>query len=146
MQQTELAHTLLRISYGMILFAHGYLLKVQTFTIAGTVGFFESLGLPAIAAYLVIFGEVIGGLALIFGLFTRLAAWLSLPIMLGAIWPHVGNGWVFSAQGGGWEFPAILAVMAIVIGLAGPGRWALDHHPSLVALRRWSEPEASAAV
>ena len=141
--QAQFAHTLLRISYGVILFAHGYVLKVGTFTIAGTVGFFESLGLPAIIAYLVIFGEIFGGLALIAGLFTRLVAWLSLPIMLGAIWPHLGNGWVFSAEGGGWEFPALLAVIAIVLGLTGPGRLALDHHPRIQAL--WApRPETPA--
>lgn len=144
MVHTQWAHTLLRISYGLILFAHGYFLKIETFTIAGTVGFFDSLGLPAIAAYLVIFGEVIGGLALLVGLFTRLVAWLSLPIMLGAIWPHLGNGWVFSAQGGGWEFPALLAVIAIVIGLAGAGRLALDNHPRVQALWARTHTEAPA--
>lgn len=126
-QQTGLA--LLRIAFGVLLFAHGYLLKIETFTVAGTIGFFESLGLPAIAAYAVIFAEVAGGLALIFGFLTRLTAWLSLPVMLGATWVHLNNGWVFSAQGGGWEFPALLAVLAITLGLTGSGRWALDHHP-----------------
>ena len=47
----------------MILFAHGYFLKGDTFTIDGTVGFFASIGLPAIAAYLVIAGEILGGIA-----------------------------------------------------------------------------------
>ena len=129
MNQSHLALTLLRVAYGIILFAHGYFLKVETFTVAGTVGFFESIGLPAIAAYLVIFGEVAGGLALIAGLLTRAVAWLSLPIVIGATWMHLDNGWLFSAEGGGWEFPALLAVIAVVIGLAGPGRWALDSHP-----------------
>ncbi|MDC0379767.1 DoxX family membrane protein [Litorivicinus sp.] len=46
-------------------------------------------------------GEVIGGIALILGIFTKLAAWLSLPILLGATWMHLGNGWLFSAEGGG---------------------------------------------
>ncbi len=126
-QQTGLA--LLRIAFGVLLFAHGYVLKVETFTVAGTVGFFESLGLPAIAAYAVIFAEVAGGLALIVGFLTRLTAWLSVPVMLGATWVHLGNGWVFSAQGGGWEFPALLVVLAVTLGLTGPGRWALDQHP-----------------
>ena len=48
--------TIARMALGIILFAHGYILKVETFTIGGTVGFFESIGLPAIAAYLVIGG------------------------------------------------------------------------------------------
>ena len=49
-----------RIALGTILLAHGAL-KIFVFTTPGTVGFFESLGLPAIAAYLTIFGEVVGG-------------------------------------------------------------------------------------
>ena len=68
--------TLTRIVLGMILFAHGYFLKVEIFTIDGTVGFFASIGLPPIAAYLVIVGEILGGIALILGAFTRPAAWL----------------------------------------------------------------------
>ena len=50
--------TITRIALGIVLFAHGYILKVETFTIAGIVGFFESIGLPAIAAYLVVAGEI----------------------------------------------------------------------------------------
>ena len=72
------------IALGMILFAHGYFLKVETFSMEGTVGFFASIGLPTIAAYLVIAGEILGGIALILGAFIRLAAWLSLPILIGA--------------------------------------------------------------
>ena len=63
--------TITRIALGTILFAHGYFLKVETFTIDGTVRFFESIGLPPIAAYLVIVGEILGGIALILGAFTR---------------------------------------------------------------------------
>ena len=38
--------TITRIALGMILFAHGYFLKVETFTIEGTVGFFQALDFP----------------------------------------------------------------------------------------------------
>ena len=91
---------LTRITLGSILLAHGAL-KIFVFTIPGTVGFFGSLGLPAIVAYLTIFGEVIGGTALILGIYPRLVALLSLPILLGAAWVHLGNGWLFSNAGGG---------------------------------------------
>jgi len=124
------AQTLLRVTYGLILLAHGFLLKVQTFTVAGFVGYMESNGFPAVVAYLVLFGEILGGLALVAGVLTRLVAWLSLPIMLGATAVHLGNGWLFSAENGGWEFPAVLAVMAVVIGLQGGGRFALEQTES----------------
>lgn len=117
-----------RISLGSILLAHG-LLKVMVFTIPGTVGYFESLGLPAIIAYLTIFGEIAGGFALITGIYTRLAALLSLPILLGATWAHIGNGWVFSNQGGGWEFPALLAILAVAVAVQGAGSFAIRKLP-----------------
>ena len=119
--------TITRIALGIILFAQGYILNVETFTTGGTVGFFESIGLPAIAAYLVIAGEILGGITLILGAFTRLAAWLSLPILLGATWMHLGNNWVFSAEGGGWEFPILLVAFAVAVGLEGAGKYAIDN-------------------
>ena len=112
--------SLLRIHFGVILLAHGWL-KISVFTIAGTVGYFASLGLPSIVAYLTIFGEIAAGVALIAGIQTRLASILSVPILLGATFVHLGNGWLFSSEGGGWEFPASLTVIAIAIALMGSG-------------------------
>lgn len=124
---------LMRVSLGVILLAHG-LLKVFVFTVPGTVGFFASLGLPTIVAYLTIFGEIAGGAALIIGAYTRLVALLSVPLLLGATWAHLGNGWVFSNQGGGWEFPLLLVVLAIAVALQGGGALALRKIPLLDAL------------
>jgi putative oxidoreductase len=112
---------MLRIALGSILIAHG-LLKLFVFTPAGTVGYFASLGLPAVAAYLTIAGEIIGGAAIVAGIQTRLAALLSLPILLGATWVHLGNGWVFNNEGGGWEFPLLLVVLAMVVALQTPSK------------------------
>lgn len=84
------------------------------------VGWFESLGLPAIAAYLVAFGEVLGGIALILGLYSRLAAVLGIPIMLGATY--------FLSVGiipGPWQYPFLIAVVFLVIFLQGGGAFAL---------------------
>ena len=92
----DYAATTLRVSSGVLFLAHG-LLKVNVFTIAGTVGYFESLGLPGALAYLTIFAELAGGLALILGVGTRLAALALIPVLLGATWVHAGNGWLFSA-------------------------------------------------
>ena len=119
---------LTRVALGTILLSHG-LLKVFVFTIPGTVGFFASLGLPAIVAYLTMFAEVFGGLALLLGVYTRLTALLSLPILMGATWVHLGNGWMFSAQGGGWEFPALLVALAVSVALQGAGAFALKKLP-----------------
>jgi putative oxidoreductase len=81
-------------------------------------------------AYLTIFGEIAGGVALILGVQTRLAAALSVPIMMGATIVHLNNGWLFSADGGGWEFPASLTIIALTIALMGSGnRFALRFNP-----------------
>lgn len=119
---------LMRVSLGAILLAHG-LLKVMVFTIPGTVGYFESIGLPAIVAYLTIMGELVGGIAILVGLYTRLAAILSLPILIGAAIVHASNGWVFSNQGGGWEFPVLLIVLAISVAISGNGAYAVRKLP-----------------
>jgi len=73
----------LRLALGVMALSHG-LLKVLVFTIPGTVGYFGSLGLPAIAAYATIALEVGGGLALIAGVLVRPAVALFVPLTLGA--------------------------------------------------------------
>ena len=118
------AALLLRVSLGVMFLAHGLLLKVFTFTVAGTVGYFESLGYPGFFAYLVILGEIGGGIALILGAYTRTIALLLLPIMIGATLQHTGNGWVFSAKGGGWEFPVFWTAALLVQALLGDGAHA----------------------
>ena len=112
--------SILRIHLGIILLAHGWL-KISVFTIAGTVDYFASLGLPSFFAYLVIFGEIIGGITLILGIQTRLTALFCLPILIGATFVHLNNGWLFSAEGGGWEFPVSLSIIALAIIFMGYG-------------------------
>ncbi|MGD1880255.1 MAG: DoxX family protein [Kiloniellaceae bacterium] len=119
------AALLLRVSLGIMFLAHSLYLKVVVFTLAGTVGFYESLGLPGIFAYLTILAEVLGGVAFLLGIQVRLAALGVLPVLLGALWVHAGNGWVFSAQGGGWEYPAFLIVGVAVQALLGAGAYAV---------------------
>lgn len=114
----------LRIGLGLALIAHG-LLKILVFTIPGTVGFFESIGYPGALAYLVIAGELGLGALLVAGLYVRAAALATLPIMIGAALVHLPNGWVFSNQGGGWEYPVFWAVALVAQALLGPGALAL---------------------
>ena len=77
---------LLRVSLGILFF------KVFTFTIPGTVGYFQSVGYPGFFAYLVIAGEIGGGLALLLGVWTRPISLLLMPIMIGATLQHVAGG------------------------------------------------------
>jgi putative oxidoreductase len=116
---------LLRVSLGVMFLAHSVILKYQIFTLAGTAGYFESIGLPGILAYLVFWAEAVGGLLLIFGIGSRYVAAALLPILIGAVWAHSGNGWVFSFENGGWEYPLYLAVLSIAQVLLGDGAFAL---------------------
>lgn len=118
------AAALLRITSGALFLAHG-LLKVNVFTIAGTVGFFESLGLPGGLAYLTIAAELIGGATLILGVGVRVVSLALVPVLLGATWVHSANGWLFSGEGGGWEFPLFWSVAQVAIALLGAGSFAL---------------------
>lgn len=122
--RTDTAALILRVSSGALFIAHG-LLKVNVFTVAGTVAYFESLGLPGFLAYLTIFAELAGGLALILGVATRLVSLALIPILLGAVWAHAGNGWLFSGAGGGWEFPLFWAILQGTLVLLGSGAYAL---------------------
>ncbi len=121
---SDYAALILRVSSGALFIAHG-LLKVLVFTLPGTVAYFESLGLPGFLAYLTIAAELAGGVALILGVATRLVALALIPVLLGAAWVHVGNGWLFSAEGGGWEFPVFWAIINGVVALLGSGALAL---------------------
>ena len=123
-RRIDLAALLLRLSLGVMYIAHAWL-KISVFTVAGTVKFFESIGLPGPLAYLTIAAELIGGVLLIAGYRTRVVASALVPILLGATWAHAGNGWLFTAQNGGWEYPAFLVAATVVAALLGDGRYAL---------------------
>ena len=114
----------LRVSTGILFIAHG-LMKVLVFTIPGTVGYFESLGLPGFLAYLTILAELAGGAALILGIGTRVVSLALIPVLLGATWAHSGNGWSFSGEGGGWEYPLFWTVAQVVVALLGSGAYAM---------------------
>ena len=116
----EYAAFLLRTGLGVMFIAHG-LLKVLVFTMPGTVGFFESIGFPGWTAYLVTFAEIGGGILLLSGVAVRAVSLALIPVLLGATYVHLGSGWVFSNEGGGWEYPAFLTLAAAIQALLGPG-------------------------
>ncbi len=121
----EIGAFILRISLGSVLLAHSVYLKMMVFGLAGTAGYFGSIGLPGWLAYIVFGIEAIAGIALLVGFRTRLFAALTVPVLLGATWAHAANGWLFSNAGGGWEYPLLLAVLALVQITMGGGRYAV---------------------
>jgi len=121
----DFAALLLRVGLGVMFVAHA-LLKYFVFTPAGTVKFFQSIGLPGPLAYATIAAELIGGVMLVLGVYTRTVALVLVPVLLGATWAHSGNGWLFTSPNGGWEYPAFLTLAGAVVALIGGGRYALD--------------------
>ena len=134
-QQTATAAgvTLLRISLGVMYLAHSLLLKVVTFGLAGTAGYFVSLGLPRWLAYATVAAEAIGGLAILLGIKARWFALALTPILVGALaTAHAGNGWVFSAPVCGYA------------NLVSSGMFSVRHeqlrHGTLFGLIPWMWP------
>jgi putative oxidoreductase len=118
------AALLLRVALGIMFVAHG-LLKVFVFTLPGTAQFFASQGFPAWSAYPVVAAELVGGLLLIAGYHSRIVAAALIPVLAGAAFVHLGNGWLFTSANGGWEYPVFLIVVAAVVALLGDGAYAL---------------------
>jgi putative oxidoreductase len=132
---TAIAALLLRLALGTMFIAHA-LLKYFVFTLPGTAQFFASLGLPGALGYVVFAVELVGCVLLILGVQTRAVALALVPVLLGATWVHAGNGWLFSAPNGGWEYPAFWTVTLVVQALVGAGAYALrPAGPALVTQR-----------
>ena len=123
--QFELGALVLRLSLGAMYLAHG-LLKLLVFTPAGTVAFFEGLGMPAVFAYATIAAEIGGGLLLLAGVGSRYVAAALIPVLAGSIvLVHGDKGWLFSNPGGGWEFPAFLIGASVAQVFLGDGAYSV---------------------
>jgi len=110
----------LRVAAGVIFIAHGYL-KGFKMGMVGTVGFMMHLGIPAttLVAYFSVLAELLGGTALILGVFT-LPFGIALTIdMLGAIWYAKRGGGLLAPKG--YELELLLLASALCLALAGPG-------------------------
>jgi putative oxidoreductase len=113
----------LRASLGVMFIAHAYL-KFAVFTVPGFQGFLGQVGLPTFLAWPIILAEMAGGLAILTGFYGRLVSVALLPVLLGALFVHAPNGWVFNAPNGGWEYPGFLAAAAFAHALIGDGAFA----------------------
>lgn len=129
------ATALLRFSLGIMFVAHSFILKYKVYSLAGTAGYFQSIGLPGILAYVVFWMELLGGVLLILGVASRWVTLALLPILGGALWAHAGNGWVFSNEQGGWEYPLFLIVIGVAQALLGDGAFSLAERQKARPLR-----------
>jgi putative oxidoreductase len=116
----ELGALLLRVILGITFFLHG-LSKFQG-GIENTVGFFDSMGIPGFIAYFVATIELVGGIALIAGLGTRIVSFLFVVIMAGALLiVNLSNGFL-----GGYELDLVLMIIALYFVLNGSSWMSLD--------------------
>lgn len=116
-----------RVVTGVVFLAHG-IQKLTTFGMAGTTASMEGNGvpLPGVAAFLVTWVETLGGIALILGAFTPIAALLLTIDMIGAVlFAHISNG-IFVTNGG-WELAGILGAISLVFTVIGAGAYSVDH-------------------
>ncbi len=121
---------LLRAALGVMWVSHA-LMKYLVFTVPGFAGYLGSVCFPGALAAPIILIELIGGLLIILGVYARHVALLLIPVMAAAASVHIPNGWVFSATGGGWEYPAFLIVASFALWLIGDGAYALRSRPLL---------------
>jgi putative oxidoreductase len=122
-QDVDLALLILRLVLAGVLLYHG---AAKLLNLAGTTAAFQGMNVPAPSVSLVyaVIAEVLGGLLILFGVAVDVAGVLVVIDMLGAIlFVHLHNGFDFGK--GGWEHPFTILSMALVLALAGPGRYAV---------------------
>lgn len=121
-----LALLVMRLTLGAIMVAHGYhkvFGGLQHF--AHMVG---GMGVPVWLGYMAAFTEFLGGLLILVGFFTRLAAFAIFIDLAVAIWKvHLHNGLLGSPDRPGFEFPLAVASLALALIFFGAGPIALDH-------------------
>src|SRR5579863_10039703 len=131
----DVATTVLRLVLGIIMFAHGAQKMLGWFGgygFKGTMGFFTGMmHIPAPFAFLAICAEFFGGLGLIVGLLTRIAAFGITVNMLVAIFTvHLANGlfmnWTGQQKGEGFEYHLLVLAMTVVLMMRGAGAFSAD--------------------
>ncbi len=128
MDEYNMAMLILRVAFGLTMAAHGYAKVFKGGKLAGTAGWFDSIGMKpgALHARLAAGTEILTGIGLAIGLLTTFAAMGFVGIMLVAGYTvHRANGFFIVSEG--WEYTFILAVAAVGIAMLGPGEWSLDN-------------------
>lgn len=130
----DIAPFVARVTLGLVMFPHGAQKALGLFGghgFSATMGGFTGMGMPAIAAVLVILGEFLGSLGLIFGAVSRFAAFGIAMIMTGAIFMvHLKNGffmnWFGQQAGEGYEYHLLAIGLALIVMIKGSGHWSID--------------------
>jgi putative oxidoreductase len=116
---------LLRVALGLVFVMHGWQ-KLTVFGIGGVAGMFGQMGmpLPTVNAAAIIAVELLGGLALIVGGGTRIAAGLAAFSMgVATVLVHLANGFFMPT---GYEFTLTLLLASAALVMTGAGRYSID--------------------
>jgi putative oxidoreductase len=135
---------IVRLGLGLVMFAHGAQKMLAWFGGQGfgnTMSSFEQMGIPSVFAFLVIVAEFFGGLGLIVGFLSRVAAFGVLMTMaVAALKVHAGNGffmnWTGSQHGEGFEYHILAMAMALAVIVGGAGAFSIDHAIVTTPVRR----------
>lgn len=128
------APTVLRLALGFMILPHGLQKTLGWFGgygFNGTMGYLTGqVGAPWIFALLAILAESVGGLMLIAGFGTRLAALGVGGVMLVAAAMHWSNGffmnWFGNQKGEGVEFHLLALGIVVALLILGGGKWSVD--------------------
>lgn len=138
----NLALLILRVTLAVVMLAHGMNHIFGGGRIEGTAGWFESLGMRPgrLHAWLASLTEVGAGVLLLLGLLTPLAAAGVVGVMVVAlVTNHLSNGFFIFRPGEGYEYVMTLTLVAVAVGLLGPGEWSVDNaSDDLADLAGWS--------
>lgn len=125
---------LLRLALGVVFFAHGAQKVLGWFGglgYNGTLGMFAHMGIPEVFAVLAILAEFLGGIGLILGFLTRIAAFgIAVDMLVAVALVHAPNGffmnWTGNQRGEGFEFHVLAIAMALFAMVHGAGAFSID--------------------
>ncbi|NGM83197.1 DoxX family protein [Paenibacillus sp. 7124] len=116
---------LMRVVLGILFLAHG-ISKLQM-GLGNVAGWFGSIGLPEFLAYVVAAIELIGGILLILGLFTRYVSVVLIIVLVGAVFTaKLSAGLLGNGQAAGYELDIAYILIALYLAVAGTTEWSLD--------------------
>ena len=133
--ENSAAIAILRVVLGVVFFAHGAQKMLGWFGgygFSGTMGMFTNvMHIPAVLAFLAIAAEFFGGLGLIFGLLTRIAAFgiaVNMVVAVLTVHMHVGffMNWAGTQKGEGFEYHLLVLAMALLLMIKGGGAASVD--------------------
>jgi putative oxidoreductase len=129
------APLLVRLTLGLVMFAHGAQLALGWFGgygFSATMGFFtQQMHIPAPFAFLAIAAEFAGSIGLVFGALSRVAAFgIAATMVVAILTVHTANGffmnWSGAQKGEGFEYHLLAIALALVVMINGAGKWSLD--------------------